>query len=638
MRFDPTLIVTRLMVERNGRAAYDEKLHKGVNVVRGENSSGKSTILNFIFYGLGGDLADWSETALLCSRVVLGVEINGHPATLGREISTEVGQPMEIFGGTFEAAQTAPRPEWIRYPYRRSPSMESFSQALFRLLGIPEVVSDASGHLTMHQLLRLLYSDQLSPIENLFRYDSQFDRPIIRDAVGRLLSGGFDPQLYQNEVKIRDLTREFDSADGELRSLFAILGKTEHSLTMDWLSTQTQSLKRERDDVQSKIEAAEQQLYTTISDDKLTLGAQDEAYRDVQRLQAEIGATKQKRDATVLAIADSAAFIRGLEMKISALKDSSSVAQQLGDVTFSACPACYAPVPLPASQQITACPLCKSPFDVGRAKDRLVAMVNEAGLQLRQSTLLQTNREEQLRQLEQELRSLDTAWTRASAKLVSLQRLPSTENRDELRVLQRQTGYLDRQIEDLGEKARLIEMVDVISNKKNALNDQIARLKTDNDRLRAQQERRIEIAKTHIADEIRTLLRNDLRRQDSFERADRIEFDFAENRIVVDGHPYVSASSRVILKSSFVLGFFAAATKDPLFRHPRFVMIDTTEDKGMEPDRSRNFQNQILRVSQEAKVDHQIIYATAMISPELDDEEFIVGKFSTRDDPTLDIR
>ena len=93
-------------------------------------------------------------------------------------------------------------------------------------------------------------------------------------------------------------------------------------------------------------------------------------------------------------------------------------------------------------------------------------MVNEAGLQLRQSTLLQTNREEQLRQLEQELRSLDTAWTRASAKLVSLQRLPSTENRDELRVLQRQTGYLDRQIEDLGEKARLIEMVDVISNKK----------------------------------------------------------------------------------------------------------------------------------------------------------------------------
>jgi hypothetical protein len=67
-------------------------------------------------------------------------------------------------------------------------------------------------------------------------------------------------------------------------------------------------------------------------------------------------------------------------------------------------------------------------------------------------------------------------------------------------------------------------------------------------------------------------------------------------------------------------------------------MIDTTEDKGMEPERSHNFQNQILRVSREAKVEHQIIYATAMISPDVDDEEFLIGRFSRRDDPTLNIK
>lgn len=140
-----------------------------------------------------------------------------------------------------------------------------------------------------------------------------------------------------------------------------------------------------------------------------------------------------------------------------------------------------------------------------------------------------------------------------------------------------------------------------------------------------------------IASEVRSLLRNDLRQQDSFERADKISFGFADNKISVDDHPYVSASSQVILKSSFIVGFMAAATEDPAFRHPLFVMIDTTEDKGMEQDRSRNFQNQMLRVSQEAKVDHQIIYATAMISPELDDEKYTIGKFSTRNDPTLNI-
>jgi hypothetical protein len=203
--------------------------------------------------------------------------------------------------------------------------------------------------------------------------------------------------------------------------------------------------------------------------------------------------------------------------------------------------------------------------------------------------------------------------------------------------LHRRAGYLDRQIEDLNEKGRIIQLIDQVAARKNSLNDQITRLKTDNERLRAQQEKRIQRAHTLIADEVRTLLRNDLRRQDSFEKADKIEFDFSDNKISVDGHPYVSASSRVILKSSFIVGFLAAATKDPAFRHPRFVMIDTTEDKGMEPDRSRNFQNQMLRVSQEAKVDHQIIYATAMISPDLEDEQYTIGKFSTRDDPTLNI-
>src|SRR3954470_24511086 len=111
MRFEPTLIVTRLVVQRGERAAYDEAFHEGVNVIRGENSSGKSTILNLIYYGLGGDLADWSETALLCSRVVVEVEISGKVATLSRDISKNTGQPMQIFGGAYLASRSVPRQE-----------------------------------------------------------------------------------------------------------------------------------------------------------------------------------------------------------------------------------------------------------------------------------------------------------------------------------------------------------------------------------------------------------------------------------------------------------------------------------------------------------------------------------------------
>ena len=85
------------------------------------------------------------------------------------------------------------------------------------------------------------------------------------------------------------------------------------------------------------------------------------------------------------------------------------------------------------------------------------------------------------------------------------------------------------------------------------------------------------------------------------------------------------------------MGFLAAATKVPTFRHPRFCMIDTHENMGVEAIRSQNFQLQMLRISQESKVEHQIIYATAMIAPELEDDAYTVGPFSRGDEKTVGI-
>jgi hypothetical protein len=636
MRYEPTLIVTRLVVQRNGSAVYDENFHAGVNVIRGENSSGKSTVLNLIFYGLGGDLADWSETALLCNRVLVEVQINGKVATLSRDISDQSGQPMEIYGGDFVTSEKAPRADWIRYPYRRSSSQESFSQALFRLLNIPEVANDVSGNLTIHQLLRLLYADQLSPVDNLFRHESRFDPPALRDAVARLLAGAFESGLYDNEIRLRDLIREFDAKNGELRSLLAVLGTTEHSLTLDWVGAQRHSLEEERSKIQVQVEERERDIYVTAKDDQLTLRAQEDAYIDVQRTQSELGKARQERDALALTIADSASFILALEHKLRALNDASATASHVGDVQFSLCPACYAPVQ--ASDGSAVCYLCKSPFDAERVRGRIVGLINDTALQIKQSRLLQSKRTERVARVEANTKALEVRWREVSEKLAALQRLPSTELREELRQLQRQSGYITRQLEDLDEKAKIITLVDQIAARKNELNDAITRVRDEIERLKVSQQRRLEYAYTRIADEIRTLLQNDLKRQDSFENPKSIQLDFAANRISVDGHTYFSASSRAILRSSFFLGFFAAATKDPLFRDPRFVMLDTIEDKGMEAARSHNFQHQILRISEEAKAEHQIIFATAMISPDLNDPKYTIGKASTRDNRTLNIK
>lgn len=638
MRYNPTLLVKRLVVERNQKAVYDEAFHVGVNVIRGENSSGKSTVLNFIYYGLGGDLADWSEIALLCTRVIVEVSLNGRDATFSRDISEQIGQPMEIFGGSYEASQYAPRADWVRYPYRRSTNQESFSQTIFRLLGIPEVANDVSGNLTMHQLMRLLYSDQLSPVESLFRFEGRFDPPVLRDAIGRLLAGGYDSRIYENDIKLRELIREFDSKNAELRSLFLVLGATGQDLTVLWVAGERHRLVSERNSIQTQIEEVETQLHTNSKNDAISLRAQNSAYEAVKHSQQKLGDARSKRDAVLLAIADSDAFIATLEQKITALTDANLTAQYIGDVRFNTCPACFAEIEEGQKASTESCHLCRTPFDSKRANERIVSIINDTALQIRQSRLLQTKRKETLERLTADLFEIERIWRESSAKLSSLQRLPSTEIQLKLRDLVRKSGYVDRQIEDLEERARIIQLVARLSEDKNYLNEKITKLRSENEALRSSQQRRIEFSYTLIAREIRDLLHRDLRRQDSFENAENVSFDFGANRISVDGHSYFSASSRVILKSSFFLGFLSAAMKDKEFRHPRFVMIDTIEDKGMEPERSHNFQNLILDVSMKSNVEHQIIYATAMIAPDLDDEQYLVGKFSTRDSPTIDIQ
>src|SRR4051794_11717297 len=79
---EPLLILRRLVVLYKGIAVYDERFHDGVNIIRGINSTGKSTIVDFIFFALGGDFVGWKPEAGLCEAVLAEVEINQTILTL----------------------------------------------------------------------------------------------------------------------------------------------------------------------------------------------------------------------------------------------------------------------------------------------------------------------------------------------------------------------------------------------------------------------------------------------------------------------------------------------------------------------------------------------------------------------------
>lgn len=631
-RFDPTMIVHRLVIMKGGTRVYDERFHPGVNIIRGENSSGKSTVLNILVHGLGGDITQWSEHALLCDRVLVQVGLNGRTATLSREIARATKRPMDIFGGDMDAALEAGIAEWRRYPYISSEGKQSFSQAVFALLGLPEVQTESSGKLTLHQLLRLLYSDQLSPVENIFRFE-RFDAPITREAVGRLLCGAYHSEIYENELRIRALEKEQGEVSATLSSIYAVLGNVKHSLNEEWADAQLAGLRSTAADLERGIEAAERELFADDGLETFTLTAQRAAFNEVQRLQGQVTSVRRQIETLELEITDSANFIANLEAKRGALQDAGLVSEEIGSVDFLWCPSCYATLQRDAAGD--ACHLCKSPFDDERLRMRIVNLTNDVGIQLRQSAVLQRDREVQLDGLRDVERSVEEEWRTAADRLSALQRTPSSDLRARLRDLNQRAGYVQREIEDVQEKAGLIEQLSRLSRRKADLAADLSMLQDRNAQLKASEQDRLTVAYTEIADRTREFLKADLPRQEAFQDARSISFGFTADKISVNGESYFSASSLVILKNSFLVGFLFAATQDPAFRHPRLAILDTVEDKGMEPERSRNFQKLLVAASEATETEHQIIFATAMIADELDDPSFTVGSFSSHESRTL---
>jgi hypothetical protein len=634
-KFKPILRVQRLRIERLGISVYDEAFHQGVNIIRGDNSSGKSTILNFLYYGIGGDISDWSQTALLCTRVLVEVSLNGNVATLARDITEKSGQPMEIFGGQIDEALKAPAAVWSRYSYRRSESRDSFSQVLFKLLDIPEASNEASGNVTIHQMLRLMYADQLSPIGTLFKFE-QFDPPLLRDTVGRLVFGAYENELYANELRFRELENEFKNVSSELSAISKLVGQTGQVLTPSWLEAEHKRIEEERGAIETQISEVERAVYEAGAKDSLSLESQRQAYAEVQKLQAGISEATSAIDAGKFEIADAAKFITDLESKLASLNDSSATSDAFGKITFQYCPACYSAVE--AEHPAHACHLCKNPFDSERARSRIVSLINDTSRQLRQSRSLQKGRAEDLVRLGASLAELTSRWNVASEKLTRSALTPSSEAQQRLRALQRAAGYVDRQLEDLRSKGQLSASLEKLIARKADLNAEMSKLSDRSAALKIALGRRLNVAYAAVEKEILALLHGDLPREQAFIQATTVQFDFAANRLGVNNESYFSASSRVILRNSFFIGLFGAATKDTSFRHLRLCMLDSIEDKGMQPDRSHNFQRMIVAVSQAALCEHQVIFATSMIAPELNVPNLTVGHYSTLKQHTLNIK
>lgn len=81
-----SLRLNELIVVQGDMYIYHEKFDHKVNIIRGDNSTGKSSIANFIFFILGGEFTDFLPEAKRCDYVLAEFLINNTPITLRRNI------------------------------------------------------------------------------------------------------------------------------------------------------------------------------------------------------------------------------------------------------------------------------------------------------------------------------------------------------------------------------------------------------------------------------------------------------------------------------------------------------------------------------------------------------------------------
>jgi len=631
----PYLFLQRLVITTyTGAFAYDEIFHKGVNIIRGKNSSGKSTISNFIFYALGGDYNNWNAESLKCYEVYAEVEINNSVYTLRRKITQQLRQPMSIFWGTFEHSKKDSI-NWKTFSYGQTDDRLSFTNILFNALNFPEVKGENESNITIHQVLRLLYIDQDSPTQNLFKYE-YFDHPLTRQAIAELLLGVYDDSLYNDRLNLRKSQKTFDDKKRDYDNLSRAYVKSGSAITEVQLNLEIEKIKSDLNSIQTQITTAKESAKVRIATNTSTR---------VEKIQQELIPTKQKlKDLTNeiylldLDIIDSKYFIETISKRVIEIGNSILTRKTLGQLSLDHCPECLNPLENHVPDEH--CFLCKQNLTDSEEKSHAKRLKQELEIQVKESSELLLRKERQI----SDLRGNLSIW---KEKIIILQReldLAISESQssrdDKIDSLLIQKGGLEKEIELLATQLSGINLLEQLRSELTSLESKISGLKitigTKETALESKRNKALQDIKVKAV----YLLKNDLPRQAEFKVAKDLIVDFYDDSMSLNGKFNFSASSNVYLKNAIRFSIFFASLKLEFMRYPKFILCDNMEDKGMEKERTQNFQRLITKISEKynkENIEHQIIFSTSMIAEELDGTVYCVGDFYNEEKKTIKI-
>jgi len=629
----PSLIISRFLVVKDGYFAYDEQFFPGVNIVRGANGTGKSTVVDLLYFALGAEYKDWTDEQFECDYTIVEVVLNSRLFCLRREITTTGKSSMDAFEGPIEDALNTSL-NWSRYPYSRNSQKHSFSQKLFELMDMPQHKTDDSQNLTMHQILRLIYVDQITQTTQLLKAEPQFDKSVTRRAIGEFLLGLDDMAIHGIRQKLIQETRKLQSSIGELKSIYKVLGTDPETYMTEFLEVEKQNV---RDKI-AELNGRKEKIRTAKLD-SLASGNSDKC----KKLSASIHSSVDKlnslieRRASLLSeIEETKSFVSSLEYRLTSLSQSKTANEEIGIVSFKFCPLCLKEIG--SSHNSDECSLCKTDIAGEHRAYSYIQMTNEINFQLVESHSL-------IERFEKEVASISRSINSLREKVVILQTEYNELNTgidikdSALSEVSSQIGFYQCELLRLDDKLTLANQIDGLEDAKSVSEKEIEKLEKKVQSLEKRREKRLNSVYEDIESIAKDFLVGDGGYEIAFENPEQVAFDFGKDKMFVNGRSKFSASSMVVMKNAIRSAIFFQSIVDEDSRFPRLLLMDNIEDKGMAPDRSQNFQRLLVSKCKEYDDDcYQLIFSTSMIDPELDKSDFVVGPHYEKGSHTLNFK
>jgi len=557
---DNTLLINRLRV--TGDLGCDYTFGPGLNIFKGSNSTGKTTLMWFIDFAFGSGVSSKDFVSPVkenCEWVYLDITINEKDFTIKRNLRTP--QNIDVYEGNYQNLSELLTRQGKAYGRTQSKKKESLTSFFFNNLGIQQSrvpISQAKmANYSWRNLMSLIFVRQDRWNGILAQYNFQ---PEMKSAIFEVFMGIDDASINQQEEEKRETSKLLDETRAREIALKQIVDQMDRKLgftsSIDELKIKISLLKEEKANLINELEMK--------NESGRLLNDREEVLSTVRESVDQIGLMKQRLDELQMLQSENELSLEKNRLLLKARKIFS-------ELPITKCPRCLNSLEDKGTTKCFVCGQQYTDIDSGTGYTKNLFLLMDESKEL--TKLIQSEQNE-LTVLENKKQTLEDNLALIDQKIASLKTdvitpiLKITQSIDvELNALNKQLGEAENISGLLQQEKETKQFIKDTSLKIQQIQHVINELRKD--RIPAEE------VKTRLSDIMTHILSDELNLDDKLHGFDR-------HYIPITGDTKPMKAGREDINKSkgakVILGYYTAILEYSLkfgSYHPKLLLLDT---------------------------------------------------------------